>query len=395
LEVEDVAMQPERTALLTAARNLAPVLEHRAGEGDPAATLPRDLVEELRTSGLFRMFLPRALGGFEADPVTFAQVIETLAHADGSAAWNTMVGNSTAFFAWLDPTTAYELVGRGPDFISAAMFGPHGAAVPVDDGNFAVSGRWPFTSGAPHADWFQLGVIVMDEHGTPLFSDDGRPDWRFAFLRAEEVIIDQTWNAAGLRATGSHDVVAEAAVIATDRLAAPLFDPPHHDGPLWRIPFFALVGIQMAGVPLGAGRRALDEFRTLAIEKQRLPGTTLAADTHVQVQLAKAEAGLRAARALVYETIGDIWTSACAGDEITLNQRADLLLAVQHAMAVALEAADTAFTLAGASVVPAHAPLHRCFHDLRAAAQHIYFAADSWARCSRVRFAIDQPTFMM
>jgi indole-3-acetate monooxygenase len=59
---------------------------------------------------VFRLGLPRGLGGFEADPVTLVHTAEALAYADGSAAWATMTGNGSMFFAWLDRGVAAGLL---------------------------------------------------------------------------------------------------------------------------------------------------------------------------------------------------------------------------------------------------------------------------------------------
>ena len=51
-----------------------------------------DLVDALRKTGVFTLSVPRAIGGREATPVDLMQAIETVATADGSAGWCTMVG---------------------------------------------------------------------------------------------------------------------------------------------------------------------------------------------------------------------------------------------------------------------------------------------------------------
>ena len=79
-----------------------------------------------------------------------------------AAGWTVVIGNSTAFFAWLDPAVAKELIGDDLDFVSTSMWAPLGQAVPQRSGRFTVSGRWPFNSGCPHASWLQVGVIVTD-----------------------------------------------------------------------------------------------------------------------------------------------------------------------------------------------------------------------------------------
>src|SRR6516165_994999 len=50
--------------------------------------IPQTLVDDLRKAGVYRMFVPRELGGLEADPLTFLRVVEVAAEADGSTGWN-------------------------------------------------------------------------------------------------------------------------------------------------------------------------------------------------------------------------------------------------------------------------------------------------------------------
>ena len=111
------------------------------------------------------------------------------------------------------------------------------------------------------------------------------------------------------------------------------------------------------GVPLGIGRRALDEFTDLATTKLRA-GTfqPVAEDAAAQVAFAGAEANLRSARAFVLDEASALWDTARAGDTPSLEQRAGFQLAAHQAMRAAREAVDTAFDLTGASAVHATHP---------------------------------------
>jgi alkylation response protein AidB-like acyl-CoA dehydrogenase len=179
-------------------------------------------------------------------------------------------------------------------------------------------------------------------------------------------------------------------------VAAPLFEPARHDGPLWRLPLFTLTAIVMVGFPLGVARRALDEFTELAKRKFRgAPTATVALDGFAQVQLARAEAQVQAARSYVYDVVGQLWETCLAGDEPNLQQRTRMILAANQAMRAGVDAVDSLFPLAGAEGVYTGQPLERCFRDLHTANQHIIFSSDRDKMFSKLQFGIDQPTYLV
>jgi alkylation response protein AidB-like acyl-CoA dehydrogenase len=382
-------------SLWSAVTNLVPDFEARAREGEQLRTMPADLVERAKAAGLFRLNLPRSLGGFELDPAATAEIFEEISRADGSAGWTMVIGNSTAFFAWLDPQVAKELIGDDPDFVSTSMWAPLGRASGERPGDFTVSGRWPFNSGCPHASWLQVGVFVTDS-GAPRKLACGAPDWRFAFVPARCATIEDTWEGMGLGGTGSHHLTLADVQVPAEHLAAPFFEPARHDGPLWRIPLVTLAAIFLAAVPLGIARRALDEFASIATRKVRGPATqSIGHDANAQCQLARAEATLGSARSFLFDAIAQVWSTACEGDGPALDQRALVVLAANQAMRAGVEAVDRVYYLAGAEAVFAHHPLQRCFRDIHTAAQHILFSATRDQAFAKVRLGIDQPTYLI
>jgi alkylation response protein AidB-like acyl-CoA dehydrogenase len=373
-------------------RALAPELSERALESERLAAMPVELVDRIRAAGLFGMGLPRELGGLELEPSAITAAVEELSRADGSAGWTVLIGNATAFLAWLEPVVARDLLAGRSDVVAAACFGPTGRLVSDEAGRHRLTGRWPFSSGCRHADWFATGAFVFDGE-QPRRRPDGSPDTRLAFVPAADVRTFGNWDAAGLRGTGSDDIAVAGAVVPDEYTINPFAEPARFDGALYRLPFFTLIGVTMAGFPLGVGRRALDEFTTLARTKIR-PGSTdsVATDGDAQVALAQAEGALRAARSFVYDALGSLWESALRGDVPDVERRAGFLLAVQQAMRAGVDAARIAFEFSGAGAVYADHPLQRCLRDIQVARQHIYFAPSAAKRYAKVRFGIDQPT---
>src|SRR3954468_8704306 len=95
---------------------LATEIIDRADESEALATMPIDLVGQLRAAGVFRALQPRSLGGFEVAPIELIEMIEELARADGSAGWTAAIGaGAPAFTAWLEPAVATQLFGSNAD----------------------------------------------------------------------------------------------------------------------------------------------------------------------------------------------------------------------------------------------------------------------------------------
>jgi indole-3-acetate monooxygenase len=369
-------MTAVRAEVLARAAALAPEFRARAAESEANRTMPADLAAKVKEAGLFRLSLPSALGGWEADPITIFEAIEQLSYADGSGGWTVLIGCSPVFMAWLDPVVAAKLLHGNPNVCTTGVFAPLGRAVPDGSGSFTVDGRWPCSSGCPHSEWFVTGVLVMDgDH--PAVVPPGRPDWRFAWFPSGDGGSLDTWYSAGLRGTGSHDVVAHGIAIPEELTCAPMFDPPRHDGPLYRLSFFNLISVHMSGFSAGVGRRVLDEFTEAAEQKHRGPSlTSVADDPVVQERLAVADGDLQAARAFFIDAIGDAWETVTRGSRCSLEQRARVMSANQALQRSAVAAVDTLLPLAGASAVYADNPIQRCSRDLHAAAQHIFYGLD-------------------
>ena len=91
------------------ARDLAPQIRAAADEIERMRRLPLPLVQAMARAGLFRLAIPRALGGEETDPMTLVRVVEEVAWADGAAGWCVAIGGEYGVFGgYLAPDAARE-----------------------------------------------------------------------------------------------------------------------------------------------------------------------------------------------------------------------------------------------------------------------------------------------
>jgi indole-3-acetate monooxygenase len=374
--ITNVDSDPEVPDFPARVSALAEQIEARVDEAAAAATLTPDVVEALESSDLFRMGLPRGLGGYEVDPVTQLRTMETLAYIDGSTAWAVAIGNSSSFFAWLDQSAALDLLDGRPGRPVSSVFASTARGVEVD-GGYRVSGRWNWASGSPHAALFVMGFAVVGEEGQPRTADD-QPLQRWGVFAAGDVEVQSNWlGAAGLRASGSHAVVIDDAFVPTENTLMPYREAPVADGALYRLPFITLVRSALIGIPLGVARRALDELNVLCRNKTR-DSLLVALDGDVQIRFAQAEAALRASRTFLLDVTERTFAAAADGQEVPLQLRTEYTLASQLAVSSSVAAANLAFDIAGASAAAAGDPIQRCWRDVNVASQHILFGRNKW-----------------
>src|SRR6476660_5320335 len=123
------------------ARGMVELLSASADRIEAGRALPADIVAVLHEARLFRLLLPRSLGGDELHLKTHAQVMEVIGGSDASTAWCMGQGTGCSMSAaYLKPEVAKRLFGPA-DAVLAWGAGPQGKATPVD-GGYRVTGKW-------------------------------------------------------------------------------------------------------------------------------------------------------------------------------------------------------------------------------------------------------------
>jgi alkylation response protein AidB-like acyl-CoA dehydrogenase len=376
-DVDEAAWARARTA----AETIAPL----AAEIEAARRLPPAVVRALVEGGLFKLVVPRSLGGGGATAATLLACLETIAAADGSAGWCAMIATTSSLMsAYLDEPLAREVYGRD-DAVTSGVFAPLGRARRTADG-LRVSGRWPFGSGCEHAQWRMGGVIVLDGD-RPELLPSGAPHVQSVLFAAAETEIIDTWSVSGLRGTGSHDVAVHDVWVPANRCFSLFTGVPRGDAPIHRLPFFGVLAGGVAAVALGIARAAIDALTGLAGKKQPVGAKrTIAHRELVQLDVARAEAKVRAARAMLFDAVAVAATAAPGGD---LEARAGLRLAAWHATSEAAAAVDLMYNAAGATAIYAAHPLQRHFRDVHVATQHVMVSPQAATMVGRVLLGVD------
>ncbi len=369
--VHDRAWPADDAAWRARVAAIGPTLEAEAPASERARRLTAVQMAALHGEGLFRLLLPRDLGGAELPIASFVRVVEALALYDGSAAWCVCQAAGCAMMAsFLDAPVAERIFGA-PDAVLAWGVGP--AEARVADGGYRVTAQISFVSGGHYAAWLGAHCKVIERDGTERRDSGGRPERRTVLMRAASAPLGDTWNAMGLKGTGSDSFAVTDLFVADDHtLVREALDTLRIRRPLFLFNNYAVYGAGFAAVALGLARAFADAFLGLAPGKQpRSVPMTLANNPVVHDELARCEARLSAARAFLLGECERVWDEVVAADALTVANRIRIRLAATHAIQEAVAVVDTLYNTAGTSAIFPESPFERRFRDIHTVAQQI------------------------
>ncbi|MGD9878739.1 MAG: acyl-CoA dehydrogenase family protein [Reyranella sp.] len=360
--------------LLADIAELTPVIASRAPEFETLRCIPDDVMDVLKSIGVFSMFVPQSHGGLELDLPSGLEIVTALAKLDGSLGWTAMIGSGAHLLPALLPRQTYDrYYDDGRDMVIAVVAQPAGTAEAAD-GGWRVNGRWPFASASPHADLIGAFCIMTEGGRRPVAPAGAEaPLIRGFFMPARDWQIEDTWHATGLKGSASHHIVMKDKVVppecffdierSAQALPGPLYQTVQEFLPLFHGAF-----------AIGMARGALDELVQLAgrgHQQQRI-AVPMRESEIFQAELGRVAADVRAAESYQQVQAEIQWRRALAGtlkDEPSLDEATRAGVWVT---ATCLRAVDACFGLAGGSAVYETSPLQRRLRDMHAAAQHAF-----------------------
>jgi len=370
-------------------RALRAKIEERAPEIEAARQLSMDLVEALRSCGVFRMYVPKSHGGLELDFLDSLEVITELAAADGSVGWTAMIGSATPWMlAGLQRKTFDTIYASTPDVIHAGSTVPAGTAERVP-GGYRVTGRWPFASGCRHADWM-LGLCVITENGTPVPGRvEAPPLTCMAVCPAGDWQIEDTWRVAGMKGTGSHHIAMTDHYVSKEfTYEVPALKPcvagPHFNA---MAPLISLLHAALA-VGLAEGARTDLLAMVRSGRRQFRAAASMAESPIFQYEFARADADVRAARAYLQFHAASTWRLALAALLSNKEHGPESVQAAVWITAACARAVDALYTLGGGSALYESSPLQRRMRDMHVATQHVQVQLRNYETVGKMRLRL-------
>ena len=367
-------------AMVARARAMIPRLRDRASRTEELRRLPPETERDLHEAGLFRIVQPKRVGGSEVDYVALVDCSDAIGQADASVAWNFANLSSHHWMLAMFDERAQDLVwGRDPNALIASSFiFPAGRARKVD-GGYLLQGSWPFSSGVDASEWNMLASVVSSDDEA-----DGI-EYRIFLLNKSDYRIKDTWNATGLRGTGSNDVevedafVAEPMTVAVNDLAGgPTPGSAVNPNALYALPVFSLFPYVLSGVALGNAQACLDDYVDLARHRASTYNRAKLGDLQsTQIKIAEASSKIDAARLIMRSTCIEAMAEARRGYIPDIAAKTRRRRDGAYSVNLCTEAVSLLFAASGARGLYTSGALQRQFRDAHAINSHIAFNFDA------------------
>jgi 3-hydroxy-9,10-secoandrosta-1,3,5(10)-triene-9,17-dione monooxygenase len=368
------------TAMVGRADALVPQLRDRASKTEELRRLPPETERELHEAGLFRILQPKRVGGSEFDYVALVDCADALGQGDASVAWNfANLASHHWMLGMFDPRAQDVVWNKDANALIASSFiFPAGRARKVD-GGYVLRGNWPFSSGVDACEWNMLASVVSSDDEA-----DGI-EYRLFLLNRKDYRIVDTWNATGLRGTGSNDVevddafVPEAMTLAVADLAGgPTPGCAINPNALYQLPVFSLFPFVLSGVALGNAQACLDDYVDIARHRASTYNRAKVGDLQTtQIKIAEASAKIDAARLIMRSTCIEAMADARGGHIPDVAAKTRSRRDGAYSVNLCTEAVSLLFAASGARGLYMTGALQRQFRDAHAINSHLAFNFDA------------------
>lgn len=355
-------------------------------ESAAAGRLTDEAVAALDSIGVLRALQPRRWGGGEVHLADYAETVMEIGRGSASAGWvASVVGVHPWQLALFPEQTQAEIWGADPARRIASSYTPTGRIEKVS-GGFQVSGRWSFSSGSGICS----GVILGGIAGTAEVNGTEYPDFTSVVLDDTDYRIEQTWNVAGLRGTGSNDIVVDGVFVPAHRgqshllythgLGTPLPGQELNDGALYRTPWAVTFNLIIAAGAVGAALGFYDTWLAETRGRRTNYGQLLREEPVAQHHLAEAAWQLDAAVLKIRRAATELMEHAERHEVPSQDQRAFWRWDVARAANAAVDAAQGLMRVSSGRSAFVDHPLQAKFQDVMAASSHAFLFDDVLAK---------------
>ena len=365
---------PTREELTKAAADLIPKLRERAEEAEDLRMMPNETIEDIKKTGIHKMFTPKRYGGFEMDWGTQVDVARELGKGCASTSWMSSVVMSHSWNLGRFPADAQEEFWPScPEAIIATAFAG-GGEMKETEGGYILNGLWRFASGIDHSDC----SIVAGQYKNSRSKSGTVLDYRMALIMPDQYEIVDTWHAEGLKGTGSKDIKVVDTFVPEHRTVKALElggkNPPGselHESYIYRVEMGMYFNTLLSGPILGATHGVLLEY----LEQTRsrfgsMFGERVSEQASVQQKIGESYEELRTSDLIVDDLCNYLHEQGQAGNSILGDDRLKIRRETAMAAQLCLKSGTRLSGMMGVTAQTGRNPAQRMFRDLRTMSTH-------------------------
>jgi 3-hydroxy-9,10-secoandrosta-1,3,5(10)-triene-9,17-dione monooxygenase len=369
--------------LVRRATDLGVYLGQNAARIENEGRIPEDVRTALVDSGLFRITLPRELGGYGLSPRTLWEVVFAIAAGCHSTAWVvSLVGANVLMLGrFARPAQAAIVESKNP-VILTFLTGGVGENVLVTrvPGGVKVSGSWRYASGIDIATWTGLLVNFPGRDGEP-------PTPKVVLVPSSAFSVDHgSWNVTGMRGTGSKRASLTDTFAPDDFVLdwAELQAGGGARASLQSFPVNVLFAMSVLAPTLGVALAIADECRNLMRSRS--------SDKASQIDLASSMATLDLLRTNLLTDTASVVSTIESGADVDVDLRALMRMKIAVSARLALQTAQGLLSQVGGSLLPRGTRIERAFRDIHAMSTHFLLQpAPSGEAYGRLALGLDLP----
>jgi len=241
-----------------------------------------------------------------------------------------------------------------------------------------ISGEWRPASGVRQARWAMVSVST-DEHSRET------KDATLAVVPTASGLIGDTWNVAGMRATGSDTLIFENVFVPDDRLlsfeqmTSGAYVGVHPDEPLTASTIVSALTVTVVAPLLGMGEAALD----YALDSIRPVTSTAPAkssrsrdSSSVKNLMADAASLIDTARLHAYRALADVERGITEKSQLDSHLKSRVHMDAGIATKSLRESISIILSVTGSASFSLENPIQRIWRDLEFSSTHMNIAPD-------------------
>ncbi|MBO0992519.1 acyl-CoA dehydrogenase [Bacillus sp. SD088] len=321
---------------------------------DYSGGIPEGLLQWLYEERLFKLFIPKELGGRMLDLPVALQVFQKVSEMEGNLGWLTAIGSGGGMFIpTIEKSLAAQLFKNEQAVIAGSGY-PNGKARKID-GGYIVSGEWKYCSGSPFASFYTANSLT--EAGEML---------SFIFMPHQVEIIED-WNALGLRGTGSHTMRVKNALVSEEYTFKLDVPQNEYSGPVHSFPFIPFSQSSFMAVCLGITEHFYQEARKIV--KRRIKNGDTKFEP-VDLLLTEQETIFQQKVDIFYREIEKLWNLHVKGNSLSEKEINQFSKMCKEDLQMMMQGVDSLLRYLGMDAVMETSSLNKIWRDLHTASQH-------------------------